>query len=337
MKKTKKKKSSKKSSFNPKYVIYFLILIIFSLSAFIIGILYTQKNYEHELKKTQNSLKTLQEKIKKLKEEKKQPLYKKETLSNVPSEIMDYKKSKTTVIIPPLEENKSQKNTAKKQKNHTVKKNTAKPKLVIIIDDVSFKGQVRRIKEIPFKVTPSFFPPTKRHPNTAIYAKEFSHYMIHLPMEAVHFAKPEPKTLNVNDPYYKILNRIKKVKTEFPRAKFLNNHTGSTFTSNTKAMIKLFKALKAEHMGFVDSKTTPDSKSETAEMKYRIPLYARNIFLDNEENPAYIRNQLKKAVKIAKKHGFAIAIGHPHKITLETLKNSSDILKNVNVVYIDEL
>ena len=66
-------------------------------------------------------------------------------------------------------------------------------------------------------------------------------------------------------------------------------------------------------------------------------MYSRNIFLDNKEDSEYIKNQLKKAVKIARKRGYAIAIGHPHKITLTTLKNAKNILKNVQVVYIDEL
>ncbi|AZV46823.1 hypothetical protein C3L23_05910 [Nautilia sp. PV-1] len=326
MKKThrKKKKTSKKSSFNLKYIIYFLILIIFSLSAFIVGIVYTQKNYEKELKKTQNSIKILQEKIKQLKSQTK--IKKENASASVPSEIMDYNKAhNTTVILPP------------KETVQPVIPVSKKPKLVIIIDDVSFKGQVNKIKAIPFHVTPSFFPPTNRHPNTAIYAKEFSHYMIHLPLEAIHFNKPEPKTLNINDSYATILNRIKEVKKDFPKAKFINNHTGSTFTANKEAMLKLFRALKTEHLGFVDSKTTPYSKSQIADKTYRIPLYSRNIFLDNEENPEYIRNQLKKAIRIAKKRGYAIAIGHPHSVTLQTLKNSTDLLKNIDVVYIDEL
>ncbi|ACM92486.1 putative periplasmic protein [Nautilia profundicola AmH] len=326
MKKTRKKKKTSKKSFNLKYIIYILLLIIFSLSAFIIGIIYTQKNYEKELKKTQNSIKILQEKIKKLKKSS-QKQEKKETYSSVPSEIMDYKKShNTTIILPPK--------TKEKPAFIPLSK---KPKLVIIIDDVSFKGQVKKIKKIPYKITPSFFPPTNRHPNTAVYAKEFSHYMVHLPMQAIHFKKPEPKTLNINDSYLTILSRIDEIKKMFPKAKFINNHTGSTFTSNKEAMIKLFRALKTENMGFVDSKTTPNSKAKEAQKEFYIPLYSRNIFLDNEENPTYIRNQLKKAVKIAQKRGYAIAIGHPHSITLETLKNSTDILKNIDVVYIDEL
>jgi len=326
----KKKKTSKKTSVNLKYIIYFLLLVIFSLSAFIVGYIYSQKNYEQELQKTQNSLKILQQKIKKLKEEKKS-VHKKETPSSVPSEIMDYKKSHSS----PQKQPKETVTPTIPIKPH--KQTDKKPELVIIIDDVSFKGQVRRIKAIPFAVTPSFFPPTQRHPNTAVYAREFSHYMIHLPLQAVHFNKPEPKTLNINDSYSTILNRIKEVKELFPNAKFVNNHTGSTFTSDKVAMVKLFKALKAENMGFVDSKTTPHSQAVNAHKVCSIPLYARNIFLDNEENPQYIRNQLKKAVNIAKKRGYAIAIGHPHSVTLETLKNSTDLLKDVKVVYIDQL
>ena len=53
------------------------------------------------------------------------------------------------------------------------------PKLAIIIDDVSFPWQTRSIKEIPYKVTPSFFPPTKGHPETVRLSHEFEFAMIH--------------------------------------------------------------------------------------------------------------------------------------------------------------
>ena len=36
-----------------------------------------------------------------------------------------------------------------------------------------------------------------------------------------------------------------------------------------------------------------------------------HVFIDNEENYQYIQNQLKQAIEIAKKQGYAIAIGHP--------------------------
>ncbi|WP_457564476.1 divergent polysaccharide deacetylase family protein [Caminibacter sp.] len=285
-----------------------------------------QKNVKKEIQKQQNLITSLERKISKLEKETKKP---KTTQIAPPSESYDYqlalKNQKETSIIQKIE-----KPVIKQHKSK-------KPMLVIILDDVSFKYQVRDIKSLPFKITPSFFPPTKRHPNTAVYAKEFSDYMVHLPLEAIHFSKPEPNTLNVGASYAKIKARIDYIKKIFPRAHFINNHTGSTFTADKNSMILLFKALKADNLGFVDSRTTPYSKAYIADNYYKIPLFSRNVFIDNKPDIAYIQNQLKKAVKIAQKKGYAIAIGHPHKTTFEALRKSKNILKNVEVVYIDEL
>ncbi len=302
------------------YVIIVLLIIIAALSGFLISYVFMQKEFKKEIKKQQNIIKTLEKKISKLE---------KETKKNASSESLDYE-----LALKHIQKEKISPSIVKPPK---IIKKPKKPLLVIIIDDVAFKWQVKEIKSIPFKITPSFFPPTKRHPNTSKYAKEFSHYMVHLPMEALHFNKPEPNTLKVGDNYIKIKSIIDQIKTQFPNAKFINNHTGSKFTANTNSMKLLFKALKKDNLGFVDSKTTPLSKSQKANQIYNIPLYSRNIFLDNIEDINYIQNQLKKAVKIAKKRGYAIAIGHPHKITFEALKKSKNILKNVEVVYIDEL
>ena len=324
MKKIKKKKTYKRNiSFLNHHLIYFLLIIIFSLTAFIIGSIYTQKKYEQKLQNAQNELKILKQKIEKLKSQNEKLLLSK-YYTNLLSEIIDYNNS---VMLS--------QNIKKKQITQPEK--IKKPKLVIIIDDVSFRWQVNKIKSIPYKITPSFFPPSKIHPNTPIYAKTFPHYMVHLPLEALHYPTPEPNTLNIRDSYETILKRVEYIKKLFPKVKFINNHTGSAFTSNREAMIKLFKALKNENLGFVDSKTTPYSKSKEAKKIYNIPLFSRNIFLDNKTNPQYIQNQIKKAIRIAKKRGYAIAIGHPHPKTLITLRNSKELLKDVEVVYIDEL
>jgi polysaccharide deacetylase 2 family uncharacterized protein YibQ len=51
----------------------------------------------------------------------------------------------------------------------------------------------------------------------------------------------------------------------------------------------------------------------------------------------YIHRQLQKAVNMAKKRGYAIAIGHPHKVTMKALTSAADIFNDVELVYIDEL
>jgi polysaccharide deacetylase 2 family uncharacterized protein YibQ len=40
---------------------------------------------------------------------------------------------------------------------------------------------------------------------------------------------------------------------------------------------------------------------------------------------------------MAKKKGYAIAIGHPHKVTMQALASAKEIFKDVELVYIDEL
>ncbi len=211
------------------------------------------------------------------------------------------------------------------------------PMLVLIIDDVAFTSQARAIKKLPWHVTPSIFPPTKRHPKTPDIAKRFDHYMIHLPMEAMHFNSPEAKTLTVRSSDAQIDRRIRQIRHWFPDARFVNNHTGSRFTSDMGAMLRFYPVAKRYGFHFVDSRTTPKTVVPEICKRFGDPYVARDIFLDNKPDIAYIQNQLKKAVRIARSHGYAIAIGHPHTSTLEALAKSESILKGVDVVYIDEL
>jgi len=211
------------------------------------------------------------------------------------------------------------------------------PKLAIIIDDVSFPWQARMMKEIPYKVTPAFFPPTKGHPETIRLSREFPFAMIHLPLEAKYFSRPEEDTLKTTDNYETIEKRIKRIKEWFPHISYYNNHTGGFFTAHHDAMDKLIRAMKAENLIFVDSRTIGNSKAPEITKKYDMFLYSRDVFLDNSLNKVEIRSQLQLAVSKAKKNGYAIAIGHPHKNTLEVLRDSKELLHGVDMVFVNEL
>lgn len=211
------------------------------------------------------------------------------------------------------------------------------PKLAIIIDDVAFAWQTRMIKEIPYKVTPAFFPPTSNHKETVRLSKEFSFAMVHLPLEAKYFSRPEEDTLKVADSYETIEKRIKRIKEWFPHIVYYNNHTGGYFTSHYEAMDKLIKAMKEQGLRFVDSRTVGNSKAVEVTSKHGMFLFSRDVFLDNSLGKSEIRAQLKLAVSKAHKYGYAIAIGHPHKNTLEVLRDSKDLLQGVDLVYLNEL
>jgi len=248
-------------------------------------------------------------------------------LVEFPSEAVDYKKSLQI----------SDKIGKKKKEDKKIVVKSKKPLLCIIMDDVSFQREVNKIKMLPFKITPSIFPPTDRHPNTPKLAEEFDFYMVHVPMEAFNYPTPESDTLLVSDSINDIRKKIVSIKRNFPRAKFINNHTGSRFTADYNAMMRLYAVLKENNMVFIDSRTTVKTVAYKIARSFNEKLLSRKVFLDNKPDVSYIKGQLKKAVAYAKKNGYAIAICHPHKKTFQALKYSKDILRDVKVVYIKDI
>jgi polysaccharide deacetylase 2 family uncharacterized protein YibQ len=211
------------------------------------------------------------------------------------------------------------------------------PKLTIIIDDVAVPRQAKKIRELNYNITMSFFPSDSNHPQTHKLAKQQEMYMLHLPLQAKNFSAEEIDTLHVGDNQEEIRKRIEDILKDFPNLKYMNNHTGSRFTSDTYSMRYLLKILKEKNITFIDSVTTGDTVVEKVAKEFGILTLRRDIFLDNITTVSYIQKQLRKAVAIAKKKGFAIAIGHPHKTTIRAIANSKDILKDVEIVYISEI
>jgi len=213
-----------------------------------------------------------------------------------------------------------------------------KPKLAIIIDDVSKQSQINAIMHTGIKITPSIFPPSELSMTSNHLADRLKHYMIHLPMESGSKQfNSQYKTLLTTFSAQHIAQRVKELRRLFPHAHYVNNHTGSVFTNDYNAMLKLYKALRKEGFVFMDSRTIGSSKVQEIASGFGDRYISRDIFIDNIQDSHYIHEQLRKAVKIAKKKGYAIAIGHPHSVTLHALSSANAILKDVELIYIDEL
>ncbi len=213
-----------------------------------------------------------------------------------------------------------------------------KPKLIVIIDDVSTEKQKQSILNIGYPVTMAFLPPTSGHKDSAKIAQSVAFHMIHFPMQASSaFKGPETDTLKVTDSYEKIEERVRQLRAWYPKAKYTNNHTGSVFTENDEAMARLYKALDKYNFVFVDSRTSAKSVAKKYSVKYNMPYIVRNTFLDNTKDYKAIQNQLLDAVRIAKKQGYAIAIGHPYDVTIKVLKESKHLLNEVEPVLLNKL
>lgn len=272
------------------------------------------------------------------------------TTKHLIEELAKVKTEKPTRVSPlEVKQNVKVKETKKVQKKTSEVKSQSrdktrlatpfrKPRLVIIIDDVSKQSQLDAMKATQVKMTPAIFPPSELSMTSHRLAKGLKHSMIHLPMESSskQFNR-QYKTLLINFSDSQIVSRAKELRRLFPHTKYINNHTGSVFTSDSRAMKKLYNALRNEGFVFVDSKTTWSSKVKKIALSYGDAYVSRDIFIDNEHNVAYVHKQLEKAVKIAKKKGYAVAIGHPHKVTMRAIKSATNILKDVELVYIDDL
>ena len=227
-------------------------------------------------------------------------------------------------------------NSHSKLKSH--KAPNGGPKLAIIMDDISTNAQASELKKLSIKVTPSIFPPEKQHPKTAELAKEFSVYMVHLPLQALNYTNEKANTLRTGDSKEKISQRIKDIKNDFKGVKYINNHTGSGFTSDFKSTLALLAELKNSEIYFIDSLTTNKSTVLDASKKLGLKYAYRDVFLDNEQQVSKILKMINKAVAVAKKDGVAIAICHPYKSTFEALKIAQkDAFKGVEVVYVDKI
>ncbi len=222
-----------------------------------------------------------------------------------------------------------------------------KPQLAIIIDDISSFVQYQAVLRLTYKVTPSIFPQSKFNKDAQKIAKSAPFFMVHLPLEALNFYQKEHKWLYVGDSKEKIEDYITKIKRDFPHLTYINNHTGSKFTQDARAMTLLLETLAAHKINFVDSRTIANTYTSAFYAEHReallnpcqrVPL-VRDVFLDNTLEIPQITQNLIQAVKIARDQGYAIAIAHPHRETLLALRNATDYLRasGVELVYVNEI
>lgn len=326
IKKRIRKKSKKASSLKKNIFIVLGVFLLIAMVSFgyFLGQNNTVKNEKTQSKKVETSKnKPAKEKVI-VKTKKPVPIEKKVVEKKVYPEI----KKETSV----------EKIKVKTPKKVVLSYKGTKPKLVIIIDDVHTRRQINAIQSLGLKVTPSIFPPYQQATKSHLLARGVEHYMIHLPMESSSKQfNTQTKTLMTYFSKTQIENRVKELRQLFPTAHYINNHTGSVYTDNYKAMNALYRALRKEGFLFVDSRTIGSSKVSKITGQFGDAYIARDIFIDNEHNVPYIHKQLKKAVGIAKKNGYAIAIGHPHKVTMKALASANPILNDVELVYIDEI
>ena len=336
-----RKKNNNKKKTNPKasklltYIAWALALVALSMSTFLTGYYLGYDSAKDEF--TQEKKVEKQKRLKVLKKLEKSVKSEHTSVNKRLKEVLHKEAKKVNYVSASHELDGGSLAKVPKLVRKEIQVVKGKAKLAIIIDDVGTASQVKAIKSLRIPLTMSFLPPSKARPNTPKLAAKEKFYMVHLPMEAKNWSAEEPKTLRVHDSQKVVLNRIKEIKKWFPKVHYINNHTGSKFTANETAMNRLIYALKKNSIYFIDSRTTAQTKAPKVLKNFGLKYVARDVFLDHHMDKPYVLKQIKQAIEVAKKHGTAIAIGHPHKNTLQALYESKKLLKDVDLVFINRL
>ena len=81
----------------------------------------------------------------------------------------------------------------------------------------------------------------------------------------------------------------------------------------------VLQEVKSRGLLFIDSRTIADSVGSKVAAELGVPHADRDVFLDNEQETAAVEQQLARTEEVARRRGYAIAIGHPHDATIAAL------------------
>lgn len=215
------------------------------------------------------------------------------------------------------------------------------PRLAVVIDDMGPDlNKLRELLALDKPVTIAVMPKMR-------YSKEVSReaasggldVIVHMPMEPRNTEGHNPGNgallvaMTDEEIAYLLDEGFKSV----PGAIGLNNHMGSRFTEDPEKMRVVLKNVKDRGLLFLDSRTSAETVGGSIARKLKVRSAERDVFLDNNRDVDYIKGQLMEAVRIARKSGKAVAIGHPYPETIRALKEAIPGIEGVEIVGLSEI
>ena len=206
------------------------------------------------------------------------------------------------------------------------------PKVAIIIDDVGFDVELARsFLDLKLPLTLSILPTA---PHAQAIAREAmgkgAEVLLHLPME--------PKESNGDGPgsgallekmgEEEFVETLNGHLSRIPGIKGVNNHMGSLLTEREDKMALLFRELKKRHLFYVDSRTTPQTVASRVATEMKVPVASRSVFLDHDLSQEAMKVQWERLLAMARQHGHAVVIAHPHRETLVFLREHLQDLRS---------
>ena len=198
-----------------------------------------------------------------------------------------------------------------------------KPRVVVVIDDLGIdRARSARAARLPGPLTLSFLTYANDLPEQTRDARTLGHeLMLHVAMEPNDKSiDPGPNVLLTGQPAGEIRKSLEWGFDRFEGYVGVNNHMGSRFTRDAAGMTVVMEELAKRGLLFLDSRTSGKTVAAALAQRHRVPFEERNVFLDAEDRPGEAEARLKELEALARRHGHAIAIGHPKERTLAALE-----------------
>ena len=195
-------------------------------------------------------------------------------------------------------------------------------KLAIVIDDVGYHlKEDAAIFAMPREISVAIIPaaPHARARNQEAKSQGRD-ILIHMPMQPMSAVKIEDGGLHLGMSATQVNNRVDTAKNIVNYAIGMNNHMGSAATADPQLMTYLMTALQEKHLFFLDSRTIGKSVAGKIAKEQGVRSLDRHIFLDDSNELADVQHQFQAAIQYVRKHGTAIAIGHPRPNTIAVLQ-----------------
>lgn len=198
-----------------------------------------------------------------------------------------------------------------------------KPLIAIVIDDMGPNGhETRRALRLSAPITFAFLPYAKGVRALAAEAKSAGHELIvHVPMQPLDSRQnPGRQALLTSLDPAEIRRRLAWNLAQFDGYVGINNHMGSRFTADAAGMRIVMAELAPRQLFFLDSRTIGRTAARATAAEHGVPLLERDVFLDDTDTAAAVAAQLEQTLRVARRQGKAIAIGHPRRLTLDALE-----------------
>lgn len=202
-------------------------------------------------------------------------------------------------------------------------------RVAMVIDDLG--PDLRPVERLLALGLPISYALLPHQPRTAAVAARLAaagaEILCHLPMEAEGDADPGIGALIAGMPAAELERLAIAAIDGVPGAVGVNNHMGSRLTADRLAMSTVLEVVARRRLFFLDSRTTPDSVGAELAREMGVPQASRDVFLDPDPDPEAVREQFERWLEVASERGAAIAIGHPHAVTLELLERELPALR----------